>query len=142
MGFAFKCTDENYYVVRFEPSGAVQAIKIVPSACTLTEFVYTHHDGIKVYRKSVPDSWKRQIVFEAGKAYYLGDFEAETTAYRENVPQTEFPGQVGGIKLVWRLRSARNNYANTTAQLKVAYPGLAAMPTEDRMIQRREQTNF
>jgi hypothetical protein len=141
MGFAFDCADGKYYVVRFEATGAVQAIKITPSACALTHFVFTHHDAIKYYRKPVPDSLRQPTAFEAGKGYYLGDFQAETTASRADVPQTEFPGQVGATTLFWRLRSARNNYAHTTTQLKSAYPGLSALPTEDRMILQNERTS-
>jgi len=105
-------------------------IKIAPSTCSLTEFVYTDHGGTKTTRKPAPDTLKREVVFEAGKAYYLGDFQAETT-------QSGFPV----ITRTWRLRSARNNYARTTEQLKAAYPSLSALPTEDRMVGRREQSS-
>ncbi len=130
MGFSFKCADEKTYTVRFEPTEAVQVIKIAPSTCSLTEFVYTDHGGTQTTRKPVPDTLKREVVFEAGKAYYLGDFQAETA-------QSGFPV----ITRTWRLRSARNNYARTTEQLKAAYPNLSALPTEDRMIGRREQSS-
>jgi hypothetical protein len=127
MGFAFKCADEKTYTVRFEPTDAVQVIKIAPSTCSLSEFVYTDHGATKTTRKPVPDTLKRELVFEPGRAYYLGDFQAETT-------QSGFPV----ITRTWRLRSARNNYARTTEQLKAAYPNLSALPTEDRMIERRQ----
>jgi hypothetical protein len=127
MGFAFKCADEKTYTVRFEPTEAVQVIKIAPSTCSLSEFVYTDHGATKTTRKPVPDTLKRELVFEPGKAYYLGDFQAETT-------QSGFPV----ITRTWRLRGARNNYARTTEQLKAAYPNLSWLPTENRMIERRQ----
>ena len=68
------------------------------------------------------------MAFEAGKAYYLGDFQAETT-------QSGFPV----VTRTWRLKRARNDYARTTAQMKIGYPNLSALPTEDRMILRGEQ---
>ena len=128
MGFAFKCADDNSYTIRFEPNNDVQVVKIAPSTCLLTEFVYSDHGATRVTRKPVPDTLKREIAFEAGKAYYLGDFQAETT-------QSGF----GVITRSWRLRSARNNYEGTTAQMKIGYPNLSSLPTEDRMIARREQ---
>ncbi len=128
MGFAFKCADENSYIIRFEPSNEVQVVKIAPSTCWLTEFVYTDHGATRTTRKPVPDTLKRDLVLEAGKAYYLGDFEAETT-------QSGFPV----ITRTWRLKSSRNDYARTTAQMKIGYPNLSSLPTEDRMIGRRAE---
>src|SRR5919106_1609244 len=72
MGLAFICADKKTYTVRFEPNNAVQVIKIAPSTCSLTEFVYTDHGGLETRRKPVPDTLKRGTAFEAGKAYYLG----------------------------------------------------------------------
>ena len=129
MGFAFKCADDQKITIRFEPNDAVQVIKVAPSTCSFTEFVYTDHGGLDTTRKPVPDALKAHFVFEGGKAYYLGDFQAETT-------QSGFPV----ITRTWRLKSARNNYARTTAQMKIGYPNLADLPTEDRMIGRREKT--
>jgi hypothetical protein len=94
MGLAFICADEKTYTVRFEPNNAVQVIKIAPSTCSLTEFVYTDHGGLETTRKPVPDTLKRGTAFEAGKAYYLGDFQAETT-------HSGFPV----VTRTWRLRS-------------------------------------
>jgi hypothetical protein len=127
MGFAFKCADENTYTIRFEPNNEVHVVKVVPSICSLAEFVYTDHGATKTTRKPVPDALKRDVAFEPGKAYYLGDFQAETT-------QSGFPI----ITRTWRLKSARNEYARTTAQMKIGYPNLSTLPTEDRMIYRRE----
>jgi hypothetical protein len=128
MGFAFKCADENMYTIRFEPNDEVQVVKIAPARCSLTEFVYTDHGGTQTTRKPVPDALRHEVAYEAGKAYYLGDFQAETA-------QSGFPV----ITRTWRLKSARNNYARTTAQMKVGYPNLSTLPTEDRMIGRAEQ---
>jgi len=124
MGFAFKCAEKTY-TVRFEPTDAVQVVKIAPSTCALTELVYTDHGATKVTRRPAPDGLKQNVAFEAGKAYYLGDFQAETT-------QSGFPV----VTRTWRVSSMRN-YARTTAQLRGSYPHLSALPTEDRMIGRR-----
>lgn len=130
MGFAFKCADENMYTIRFEPNNEVQVVRIAPSTCSLAEFVYSDHGATQVTRKPAPDGLKRTVAFEAGKAYYLGDFQAETT-------QSGFPV----VTRTWRLKSARNEYARTTAQMKIGYPNLSTLPTEERMIGRREQAS-
>jgi hypothetical protein len=131
MGFVFKCADEKTYTVRFDMKDMVQVVKIAPSTCSLTEFVYSNPHGLETGRKPVPDSLKRDVAFEAGKAYYLGDHQAEATQINSGLKITR----------TWRLRSTRANYARTTEQLKAAYPNLSALPTEDRMIGRREQSS-
>lgn len=122
MGFVLKCADEKTYTIRFVRDDAVQAIKITPSTCSMAELVYTDADGFLRTRKPAPAALKKDVSFAAGKAYYLGDFEAEST-------------YTGGVQR-WRVRSARNNYVATTEKLKASYPNLSALPTENRMIGR------
>jgi hypothetical protein len=130
MGFAFTCADEKAYTIRFQPNDGIQVIRIAPSTCSLAEYVYTDHGGLETSRKPVAEALKRGVTYEAGRAYYLGDFQAETT-------QSGTP--VLGITRTWRLKGSRNNYTRTTQEFKVVYPNLSAVPTEDRMIGRREQ---
>jgi len=122
MGFVLKCTDGNSYTIRFERGDAVQVVKIAPSTCSTAEFVYTDADGFVRGRKPAPDALKKEMTFAAGKAYYLGDFQGEST-------------YTGGVQR-WRVQSGRNNYAATTEKLKSAYPNLSALPTENRMLGR------
>jgi len=88
----------------------------------MAEVVYTDADGFLRSRKPAPVAMKKEAAFTAGRAYYLGDFQAESQ-------------YTGGLQ-TWRLRSARNHDAATTAKLKTDFPNLAALPTENRMIGR------
>jgi hypothetical protein len=124
MGFVIKCASEETYTFRFSNDTALQVIKIAPSTCSLTEFVYTNAGGQVRSRKRAPEKLMRDVKFDAGKAYYLGDFYAEASTT-----------QVGmTISSVWNIKTVRNDYQNTSAALKTAYPSLAALPTENRMI--------
>jgi len=124
MGFVIKCASGEAYTLRFSNDNALQAIRITPSTCSLTEFVYTNSDGQVRSRKPAPEKLMRDARFGAGKAYYLGDFYAETV--------TRVIGNT--ISRNWNVKTVRNDYRNTSLALKTAYPNLSALPTEDRMI--------
>jgi len=51
MGFSIKCQDDLTYVIRFYQDDPLHVIKVVPSTCSLTEFVYTDADGVVKSRK-------------------------------------------------------------------------------------------
>ena len=126
MGFVIKCVSGDAYTFRFSNDSALQVIKIAPSMCSLTEFVHTNADGQVRSRKSAPEKLMRDARFDAGKAYYLGDFYSEAA--------TPVQGKV--VSSVWNIKAVRNDYNNTSAALKAAYPNLAALPTENRLIGR------
>ncbi|HKC53456.1 MAG TPA: hypothetical protein VKC33_02280 [Burkholderiales bacterium] len=124
MGFVIKCASGETYTLRFSTENALQVIRIAPSTCSLTEFIYTNSDGQVRSRKPAPEKLMRDARFDAGKAYYLGDFYAETT--------TSVIGRT--ISRNWNVKTVRNDYRNTSTALKAAYPNMSALPTEDRMI--------
>jgi len=128
MGFVIKCANGDAYTLRFSNAddSALQVIKIKPSTCSLAEFVYSNADGQVRSRKPAPQRLMHDTTFDAGKAYYLGDFYAATT--------TTVSGTM--IYRNWNVKTIKNDYANTSNALKATYPNLAAMPTEDRMIGR------
>lgn len=122
MGFVIKCASGETYTFRSSSDNALQVIKIAPSMCSLTEIVHTNADGQVRSRKSAPDKLMRDARFDGGKAYYLGDFYAEAST------------SVQGRSSVWNIKTVRNDYNNTSTALKAAYPNLATLPTENRMI--------
>ncbi len=126
MGFVIKCASGDTYTFRSSNDNALQVIKIAPSMCSLTEYVHTNADGKVRSRKSAPEKLMRDARFDAGKAYYLGDFYSEAA--------TPVQGKV--VSSVWNIKAVRNDYNSTSAVLKAAYPNLAALPTENRMIGR------
>lgn len=127
MGFSITCANSRSYVVRFGKENPLQVIKIEPSTCSLKEFVYTDADGIVKSRKPAPAALMHNAEFAPGKAYYLGDFFAETRTIVS----------VGMVHRNWRITSMRHDYAKTTQEMKAAFPNLANIPTEDRMIGAR-----
>jgi hypothetical protein len=126
MGFVIKCASGETYTFRSSNDNALQVIKIAPSMCSLTEIVHTNADGQVRSRKSAPEKLMHDARFDAGKAYYLGDFYAEAA--------TSVQGRT--VSSVWNIKTVRNDYNNTSAALKAAYPNLAALPTENRLIGR------
>jgi hypothetical protein len=126
MGFVIKCASGETYSFRSSNDNVLQVIKIAPSTCSLTEFVQTNADGQVRSRTRAPEKLMRDVKFDAGKAYYLGDFYAEAST----TPAGKSPSSV------WSIKTVRDDYTNTSAALKAAYPNLAALPTENRMIGR------
>jgi hypothetical protein len=129
MGFTFKCADEKSYTVKFDRDQPLQVVKISPGSCSLTEIVYSDADGFLKSRKPAPQVMQRAAVFEAGKAYYLGDFYAEGN-------QTSGGGRVSWN---WRITNVANDYRGTTEKLRLAFPHLSTLPTENRMLGRSMQ---
>ena len=126
MGFVITCGSKDAYTFRISNESALQVIKIAPSTCSLTEFVYTDPNGKITSRTRAPEKLMQDVRFEAGKAYYLGDFYAEPSVSGVNKRTSN----------VWEIKTVRNDYSNTSAALKALYPNLAKLPTENRMIGR------
>ncbi|HLL04262.1 MAG TPA: hypothetical protein VK539_27000 [Myxococcaceae bacterium] len=123
MGFAIACKsarESTTYTIRFSKDDPLQVIKIAPGQCTLREFVYTDGDGIVKARKPAPGGLMKDAVFEKGKAYYLGDYKAHAT--------------LGSANWFWDIDRAWDNYSTTTEELKLNFPNLAVLESENRMI--------
>jgi len=122
LAFAFECVDGARYSLRFSSWNPLGVFEIKPAACFLREVEYIGGGG----KRPVPWGIRKIIRFEPGKAYYLGDFEAFT--------QLEFTGGNGGMLTTWKITSAKDEYATTTAALKSDYPAFAPMQTKDAAI--------
>src|SRR5688572_32384462 len=127
MGFTLKCGNDTTYTIKFDRDEPLQVLRIEPSSCTMSEILYSDADGFVKSRKPAPDSLKKAVTYEAGKAYYVGDFYAEAR---------QFPGGGGMHHWTWRLTNVTNDYRNTTDKLKTAFPNLAPLATENRIIGR------
>ena len=77
-------------------------------------------------RKPAPAALQRPVAFQAGKAYYLGDFQAEASNWTSGTT----------IHTEWRLTSVRNDYRTTTEKMKSDFPNLSGVATENRMLGR------
>jgi hypothetical protein len=125
MGFLIECANGEKYTLRFSARTPPQVIKIVPSTCSLTQFVYTDALDMLKSSKVAPPTVMDRAVFSPGKAFYLGDFFARSRILN---------GAAGANVMEWKIESAKNDYEKTSAEMKIAFPNLSDLPTEDRMI--------
>jgi hypothetical protein len=124
MGFSIDCQDGANYVIRFSRDVPMQVVKVAPSTCSLTQFVYTNSDGMVRSRKPAPKGLMEGVTFGPGTAYYLGDFFAKGSQ--------EVSGNT--IHMRWRVTDVKDSYQHTTSQMKEVFVKLAGLPTENRMI--------
>jgi hypothetical protein len=120
MGFRVECSSKEFYTIRFMVTKPLQVIRITPAACRMTEVVFTTSSGEIVGRKPIPPELIRNERFNAGKAYYIGDFYGTTDESH--------------LETNWKVSEVRHDYESTTRMLKSWLPGFARIPTEDRML--------
>ena len=116
MGFVIQCVNDQTYTLRFSNDKPLQAIKIAPGICSLTEFIYTDADGIIRTRKPALAGLMQNAKFGAGKAYYLGDYFAAVTRTH----------QLTRVHWQWNIKNVKNNYTPTTAEMKSKYSNLSS----------------
>jgi hypothetical protein len=120
MALVVHCKDRNGF--RFGTRGkGVQVLEVAPSRCWLLEAVFADQDGMVRGRLEAKPPLQRVLHFEAGHAYYLGDYFAAG----------DF--KVGRGYRVWRyaMSPADDRYESTTAEMKRTFPNLASWPTSD-----------
>jgi len=122
MGFKLACTDGRTFTIRFLNKPRLQVIEVDPGVCQMTEIVFSDADGGIKGRRLAPPGWMSPRKFEAGRAYYLGDYGAEFS----------HQWQVVTTELSWNLTSEENEYASSTKELATTFVGFAGMPTEDK----------
>lgn len=127
MGFLVKCRDGKTYTIGFFVRTPLQFIKLTPAKCQVDEIVYTNASGDVVGRAMPPIRLLRNENLGRGGVYYVGDFFAKSFSKSVGTflsPETE---------TTWEIVSIRNNYAETTEELRRAFTNFASVPTEDRM---------
>lgn len=124
MGFRIECADGKSYTIRFVKGPGLQVFELTPGRCVLSEIVFSDEDGGITGRRRAPPGWMEPRDFAAGKAYYLGDYEAATTR--------EAKFLYLATETRWELTSEKNDYAATTKDLAATFHPFAGMPTEDK----------
>ena len=122
MGFKLACVDGRTFTIRFSNKPGLQVIEAKPGVCQMTEIVFSGPDGSIAGRELAPPGWMTPRNFEAGRAYYLGDYGAEYS-HQWKVVTTE---------LNWKLTSEENDYVSSTKVFAATFAGFAGMPTEDK----------
>jgi len=147
MGIVLDCRDGKRYMLRFLRQDPMQVFKVSPSTCTPTGTVLTDAQLQNAKVRPEPSWGTRELVFEPGKAYYLGDFTAVPGTVIEDYVYFYTPGIRPGRVLVtkmyrphralrgWELEKSEDKYQATTREFRAAYPKLAGVPTESQMIE-------
>jgi hypothetical protein len=119
MGFELRCANDARYVIRFSEEEPLEVFRISPGDCAVAAIVFTTADGSVAGTREVPGWLATSLHYEAGQAYYLGDYFATCDVYPALFSR-------------WRLREATDRYEDTAAKMRWNYPSLAALPVEDR----------
>jgi hypothetical protein len=91
-------------------------------------FVYTDANGPTLGRRNIPPAWIRPQDFAGGHAYYLGDYTAKGAVESERkILYTQ-------LHWSWEMEPDGDEYEDATGELQRRFPGLAALPTEDRTL--------
>ena len=127
MGLTLQCSDGKLYRLRFEAAQPVLVIEVEPATCWISEVLFAESDGHILGRRLFQRGILDNMRFEAGRAYYLGDFFG-------NVRHSLTPHEQGfAIETRWNLNGMRNHYQNTTEDLVIAYPKLSRVPTVNQL---------
>lgn len=121
ISFEIRCRTGKTYRIGFSEKTPLQVIKLPPGKCQFEDLRSGDH--------YLGAAWFRLIkneVLEAGGVYYIGDFAAGSKT------KVVFKILYSETHLHWAVGRLDKDYAGATAELKQAYPALAARPTEDR----------
>ena len=137
MGFEVQCTPFTVgirerpvrrYRLRFDRDEPLQVIRIAPGVCAMNDIFFTDANGMVRGHKVLAAELRSPRRFEAGRVYYLGDYAGRSTY--KYYPKTKWSG--ASADLGWKLTHAQHRFQDATRSLQIAYPGLAALPIEDR----------
>jgi len=131
MAFSIRCRDGKRYKIVFskEEAEALRMIRLPAGTCQLDDVV---KKGVGSYRDMAPLRLLNNEHLQPGGVYYVGDFAA---AGSSTLVDTKLYGlaTIRTYREQWGLNPPRNRYAETTADMKRAFPNFAAAATEDRM---------
>lgn len=119
MGLAISGPQE--YTIQFETKNDLVVLAVPSGSYSINKLVFATYDYAKAGEKPIPGSRLRSpFIVEPGKAYYIGDYLAESG------------GAAGGgvLNQFWRLSSIRDAYEESTSQFKSKFPLLQGLQTE------------
>jgi hypothetical protein len=123
MGLDFSCKNNGRtYTIGFSVDEPVQVIKLPGGdTCSLVSITYTDSVGAWAGSNPVPPGLRQAIQYDAGKAYYLGDFVGSF-------------GFADVRTLRWEVKDVTDNFLRTTREMKSLFRNLSAIPTENKMM--------
>jgi hypothetical protein len=126
LGLVIGCLHEAEYTIRFiNQRDIVQIVPVSPSRCRIVRMFRTDEHGFTREGGVIDPAATTFQDFEAGGAYYLGDYFA-----RAGIDYTYRNDRLKRFR-AWDMSPADGRYESTTADMKRQYPGLAKLPTEN-----------
>ena len=122
------CRNGRQYSIAFSTKRDVQVLEVGPSSCALVEGVFTDQNGIVRHRQNVEPAKMLFHSYEAGKAYYLGDY------FGRGIFSMTMHSTYNELFWSWAMDSADDRYESTTADMKATFRNLAALPTADKRL--------
>jgi hypothetical protein len=101
-------------------------IRVAPSVCQIEEFVYESGGAIQGKRMATFRLLHNEFL-DPGGVYYVGDFVAASSF------SSDFHLLYTENHWAWGLTSIRNDYVETTQEMKRRFPSFAGVATQDRM---------
>jgi len=124
MGLVIRCDSGSSYTFGSIDKRDVQVLEIKPSRCWLVKAVLADQMGIVRGELKAEPGLQRPLDFAAGRAHYIGDYFAKGDYSVQLAANTQ--------TWEWAMSSgAGDRYAETTAEMKRAFPNLASLPTDD-----------
>lgn len=122
MGVVITSVDKKHEIgLSFEPTLDPYAVAVDPGDYQATHIVFRGGGGSDQLKPFPEELSSRVIHVEAGKAYYIGDFDGTM--------KTTF--LVLFIASRWRIGQIANEFAGTTAKLDALLPQMKNMPKVD-----------
>ncbi|HEY4187299.1 MAG TPA: hypothetical protein VGP07_19640 [Polyangia bacterium] len=131
VGLVLRCERGSSYTFGSMDQRDVRVLEIKPSRCWLMKAVLADQNGIVRKELKTDPTLLRPLDFTAGRAHYIGDYFAKGDYSVQMAANTQ--------TWDWAMSSAAgDHYADTTAEMRRAFPNLASLPTDDlRLIPER-----
>jgi hypothetical protein len=115
--FVIGCDNQREYRIAFDDDQPIIAVAVEPSGCWILDAIFAGGEG----ERTVPliDSPLYNMRLEPGKAYYVGDYDGESTPM--------------GRMLHYEVTAPRDEFESTTKALLVEFPNLRSTPTVDQV---------
>jgi hypothetical protein len=124
MGVVVTSVDKKQVIaLKFEPGLDPYAVAVDPGDYQTTRIIYTQSAANDIRgEKPFPEELVNRVIHvEAGKAYYLGDYDGASNS----------TFLVLFIEHEWRIGKIANEFAGTTAKLEELLPKMKGMPKVD-----------
>lgn len=104
--------------IELKQSDDIYAISVDPGSYDFGKIVFLKSHLHVIHEKYLNPKYPRiELVFEPGKAYYLGDFKGEGT----------YTSMGRSYRMSWQLKEFKDNFEGTTAKFVSEYPRLASI---------------